>query len=1410
MSSHHPADHPLNEEVGHPAAPAAPLASAWPVEQKDESLAIDWPTQEPALGESALSSSATATDSAAAMETETAEPLDLVGLLGLTEQDPEFIEVFLEEACGELASIREQLAIWQQNLSNREPITAIRRAFHTLKGSGRMVGATTIGNFAWEYEELLNRILSGALQASLPICEAIAAAVTALSPLVGETPLRGGELTVLPGLIDRAKAFIESGQTERPSLRLTPVEPATRRSVPAEQPSHLPVLKPADTAVSPPPSAITEVTEATEIIETPEAAQITETPEAAQITEAAEPAGDAEFVDAEFMEVFLEEARSELDAISEQLPSWQRNLSDRQAQSTIRRAFHTLKGSGRVVGATEIGDLAWEFENLLHQAQSGAVVASPAMIDLVGEGVALLRPLVTGTSLTAERKAEMAALAERTQAFLLEKPPISSGPVADQAIHPPELASTAPLESPAQLEPAPPASAMTAPSPAADLELLEAFQYEAAEILDASDLILQQLAAETDHTALLNDLRRNMHTLKGGSRMADLLSIGDLAHAAESVLDALGKGAGQAEPVVLDALQQTLDRLNRMVVEAAGGINPPAAADVIGSLQRLADAITSSQSLTELLLVTPVTELSAAEPSTAEEVTADITEPSAFQSMTELDQELIQVFQTEASEILDSSDTIVQRLRTDFGNVELLNNLRREMHTLKGSSRMAGFMVVGELAHAAESILDALGKGTLEGSSRVLELIQRALDSLHQMLAKVIAGEQPIAPQDLLEALQSVSDPKPDGHSQAAPLPAVTATVTPTAAPRLPEKAAAASATETIRVNAALLNTLVNQMGESSIFRARVDQGVNAMSFNLGEMEQTIARLRRQITNLATQAEARIQSRHDQAAATHQQEFDPLELDRFTELQQVSRSLMEIADDLGNIGTSLGDHAREVTSLLDQQGKVNKEIQQSLMRTGMVRFGSIVSRLRRVVRQSAQELGKRAELLVDGEDAEVDRVVLESMVAPLEHMLRNSMAHGIEIPEVRRQRNKPEIGAISLSLRREGAELVLELNDDGAGLNFAAIRAKGQEKGFLSPNQSVSNEELIALLLRPGFSTATAITQISGRGVGMDVVNEAIRAMRGALLIQTEPGQGSRFIIRLPFSLAVTQALLAQAGDSLFAIPLLSIELVTRLNESDFQAYLAGESAQYHYGEHSYPIHNLGLLTGAGQVKPFEEVADRRPPALLFRSAEASAALQIEGMLGNHEIIVKPVGPQFNGVPGISGATVLADGRVVVVLELAALVRNAASQGQRQLESQALRVAQQETRQDKLTVMVIDDSITMRKVTSRILERHNIEATTAKDGMEAVAMLQSQVPDLAILDIEMPRMDGFEVVAHVRNQPHLKHMPIIMVTSRGGDKHRERAMKLGVNDYLTKPYQEDQLMQSIRTILGERALELIT
>jgi len=626
----------------------------------------------------------------------------LVDLIGLTDADPEFIEVFLEEARGELAVIREQLAVWRQHLENHEALATLRRSFHTLKGSGRMVGAAVIGDFAWEFENLLNQVIGGSLPPSPAISAAIEAAADALAPLVGEVAPHANALAALAPLAARAQALLRT----EPEVAAAP---------------------PAQWAIAPD-------------------------------------------IDPEFAEVFLEEARSELAAIQEQLAIWRQHLENREALTTLRRAFHTLKGSGRVVGATVIGDFAWRFESLLSQVLNGTIPATSALADLVGAAAAALEPLVSQTPATAEAAlTPLTRLSAQVNALLCEQP-IEAAPAAlepVEPVEPTEWIEIAPLPlpppPPAEVEPVmeriPAVEALAMP----DADMAQVFQYEATEILDSSDAILQQLGVNPDQPELLNDLRRGMHTLKGSSRMAGIMTIGDLAHAAESVLDALGKFGGRITPVVLDSLQHALDRLNRMLAEAASGTSPATATELIADLHSLADVVAAGEAA-EALPSAALASIPAPAPAPAP--AAMVAEPSSFRTMTELDQELAQVFQTEATEILDSSDIILQRLRGESDNADLLNNLRREMHTLKGSSRMAGFMMVGDLAHAAESVLDALGKGTVKASPSILDPVQRALDGLHQMLAGVVSGARPPARQELIEELQGLIGGKPAERPQ--------------------------------------------------------------------------------------------------------------------------------------------------------------------------------------------------------------------------------------------------------------------------------------------------------------------------------------------------------------------------------------------------------------------------------------------------------------------------------------------------------------------------------------------------------------------------------------------------------------------------------------------------------------------
>lgn len=461
------------------------------------------------------------------------------------------------------------------------------------------------------------------------------------------------------------------------------------------------------------------------------------------------------------------------------------------------------------------------------------------------------------------------------------------------------------------------------------------------------------------------------------------------------------------------------------------------------------------------------------------------------------------------------------------------------------------------------------------------------------------------------------------------------------------------------------------------------------------------------------------------------------------------------------------------------------------MRTRMLPFDSLVPRLRRVIRQAAAETGKQAQLKLDGAQGELDRNVLERMTAPLEHMLRNAIAHGLEAPEARRAAGKPEEGSIRVAVRREGSEVVLQISDDGTGLNRAAIRARGVERGLVAADAQLTDVELDQLIMQPGFSTAETVSRLAGRGVGMDVVASEVRQLGGTIDIASQPGQGTVFTLRLPQTLAVTQAVFVKIGETEYAVPIASVRGVGRIARED----LAKQGGSYRYGGEDYVLHDLGTLVGAA---PARAEGHLQMPLLLVGSGELRAAVAIDQVLGSREIVVKTGGPQLTSVPGIFGATIMGDGRVVVILDVAPLVRRQAAATP--ADDEVTHVAGTQRRVP--LVMVVDDSVTMRKVTGRVLERHSLEVATAKDGLDALERMADIVPDLMLLDIEMPRMDGYELATAMKADPRLRDVPIVMITSRTGDKHRQRAFEIGVERYLGKPYQEVELMRNVFELLG--------
>jgi len=598
---------------------------------------------------------------------------------------------------------------------------------------------------------------------------------------------------------------------------------------------------------------------------------------------------------------------------------------------------------------------------------------------------------------------------------------------------------------------------------------------------------------------------------------------------------------------------------------------------------------------------------------------------------------------------------------------------------------------------------------------------------------------------------------------------------------------------EQVRVQSGLLDDMVNHAGEISIYRTRMEQQISDYRYNLAELDQTISRLRDQLRQLEMETEIQVLFRYEQEGGADRKDFDPLEMDRYSTLQQLSRSLMESISDLRSLQELMEATTRESETLLLQQSRVSTDLQEGLMHTRMIPFAGLASRLRRVVRQTARQLNKKAELVLQGGDGEIDRTVIDRIVAPLEHMLRNAVAHGIEAPQVRNKSGKAETGRITVTFEREGPEIVLRIEDDGAGMDIDAIRARALKHGLMQEDSGLEDDEIIQFILQTGFSTASDVTQISGRGVGMDVVNTEVKQLGGSLHIESKAGAGSVFTLRLPYTLAINQVLLVMAGLQNFCIPLASIEGVVRARPRDLTACYATDDCIYEYGGNRYQLKHLGSLLGTGGQNL--EQQQERVPVLLARIGEKRVALQVESLLGSREIVIKPLGILLGNVEGISGATILGDGSVVLILDMAAVARMHA-----RTEVTVMQPAMEDD--SRLVVMVVDDSITVRKVTTRLLERNGFKVLTAKDGVDAVGQLQHSIPDMMLLDIEMPRMDGFELATHMRNDEQLRHVPIIMITSRTGDKHRQRAHDIGVDNYLGKPYQENDLLESIHRIIG--------
>ncbi len=1340
-------------QVPAPASPELPVAPDAPVEAAAPPPAVEAPPAAappaPAVPPPVAAPPTPPAQPAAPVGTGAAGGFEATG----DEIDDEIREIFLEEFEEEIGNLNSMLPEWQAAPDDLEKLRPIRRVFHTLKGSGRLVGARTLGEFAWKVENMLNRVLDASRPASPAVLALVAQAYEALPQLLGALRGDGGLVADLEGLEATADRVAAGEEAFHQPAGGAPAEPAQ-------------------------PGA------AGEPVATPEP------PAAAPVAEEGVPAS----VDAVLLEILDAEVGGHLGTVEKWLAA--ARAGETRVDDALMRAIHTMNGAFAMTEVPAITEAITPAEAYVKRLLAAGERASGEGVAALDDLAAAVRETVAALKTESPRVLMRHALAERLCALRDSLPEVPHhDPSVEFDLHE-EAAPQVPQapvapESPL-LDEAPEEDALARELASIDFGDFTGFQIDtgeapavptpeppsAQESLEAGLLEQERIAAERAEAERAEAERAEAERAEAERAEAERAEAerAEAERAEAERLEAERLEAERAEAARLEA-----ERLEAERAEAERAEAERAAA----AAQAAAEAPAEAKAPAEASL-----------PSAAED-------PDAPLDLTDLDPDLVDIFVEESVDLLDHSDGLLARLRESPAEGDCLVGLQRDLHTLKGGARMAGIMAVGELGHAMESLLEAVVDQRVELGRDGVPLLERGLDRLHAMVTRVGSRKAIALPERLIaefdarargKAFEAGADDQ--APPRATPVPAPRVELKPLSAPigdQLPgddDDIAVRAPQEQVRIRADLLDRLVNYAGEVAIYRARLEQQLGAFRTAMGEMEQTNARLRDQLRRLDSETEAQIIARYQREHDTGDQTFDPLELDRFSTLQQLSRALAESAADLSSLQQSMDDLTRQYETLLLQQSRVSSELQEGLMRTRMVPFDALVPRLRRVLRQAASDTGKKVQLKLDGAQGELDRNVLERMTAPLEHMLRNAVAHGLESPAERKKAKKDEEGTVRIAVRREGSEVVLEVSDDGAGLNRGAIRKRAEQRGLVQPGAVLTDSALDQLIFEPGFSTVDEVSRLAGRGVGMDVVASEVRQLGGSLDIRTKKGEGTTFLLHLPQTLAVTQAVFVRIGDTSFAVPIASVRGVGRISRED----MAQEGATYRYGGEDYALHDLGLLLGHGAAKAEGQL---QMPLLLIRSGDLRAAVCIDQVLGNREIVVKPVGPQVASLPGIFGATIMGDGSVVVILDIAPLVRRQAVAPREEEPVQAV-----EARRVPL-VMVVDDSVTMRKVTGRVLERNNFEVATAKDGVDALERMVDRVPDLMLLDIEMPRMDGYELATAMKADPRLRDVPIIMITSRTGEKHRQRAMEIGVNRYLGKPYQEPELLRNVFELLAQ-------
>jgi chemosensory pili system protein ChpA (sensor histidine kinase/response regulator) len=797
----------------------------------------------------------------------------------------------------------------------------------------------------------------------------------------------------------------------------------------------------------------------------------------------------------------------------------------------------------------------------------------------------------------------------------------------------------------------------------------------------------------------------------------------------------------------------------------------------------------------------------------------------------EVPPELAEVFGEEAREHLETIARLTLRLSSEPQDRDSVQELRRAVHTLKGAAGVVGYKGASKLAHRMEDLLDRLYEGTAALTPGEAQLLASSSDALHDLIAgtsdadalrntvirlfgqfDALVGPGPV--QMSADAMAAFAA----GETSAAPVAAgARAEETSEATADLPTEPATEpqpvverrrkigdrrSGGQTLRVPVQRLNELVRVVSELVINRSTFEQHHGALIEQVDELKLSTARLRRVTHRLESEYEVRalgggnVVAGPGRATGAGGHGFDELEFDRYTEFHLLTRELTETASDIATIGARVAGTIGDFDSDLTRLGRLTREIQDKTMEFRMVPLGALTTQLERTVRTTSQHCGKPIDFAIEGEHVALDKSLLEQMADPLLHLLRNAVDHGIESRERRLAAGKPERGQITVRAFHEGTDVLIEVQDDGGGLDVDRIRRIAIERGLVTEAAAatMTADALYGFIFEPGFSTAEQVSEVSGRGVGMDVVKSQVGRLGGRVYITSQPGTGTTMSVRVPMTLAIARVLLVRVGGETFGLPLGAVVQIVRPHPTSIG--LVGAEKVFTLDGKTYPLRDLAETLGLSRPGPVPALQ----PVLIANLSRRRVALAVDEIVNSRDAVVKKLGSHLRHVPGIWGATLMGDGTVVLILNTADL---AGAVDEPVVVRQPTRRLAAENA--PYTVLIVDDSLSMRHVLSMAVRKAGWNAVPARDGLEALEIIDrgTQPPDLVLLDVEMPRMDGFEFLSTVRARSKHAGLPIVMLTSRGGAKHRDKAKSLGVTDYMVKPFQEDALIRNIDRLVKE-------